>query len=153
MHDIAIIGIGNPIKSDDGVGVMAVRYLEGRVPERVELVEGSVYCADLFHIIEGCRKVIFIDGIDAGEEPGAVFRFTPEEVRPETAGVSISLHDFGIYELITAARLMDQCPDEITIFAVQVKSLEFGEELSPEVEEAVPTVCRLILDELEGANG
>lgn len=148
MSGCVIIGIGNPIKSDDGVGVEVVRYLEGRLPGDVELVEGSVYCADLFSFLEGRTKVIFIDAIDAGEKPGAIFRFSPEEVRQRKTGVSLSVHDFGPYELIAAARLMKQCPEDVTFVTVQVKNVEFGEELSEEVRAAIPKVHQLILEEL-----
>jgi hydrogenase maturation protease len=148
MSGCVIIGIGNTIKSDDGVGVEAVRYLEGRLPGEVELVEGSVYCADLFSFLEDRDKVIFIDAIDAGEEPGAIFRFSPEEVRQRKTGVSLSIHDFGPYELIATARLMKQCPEEVVFIAVQVKNVEFGEELSGEVRAAIPRLHRIVLEEL-----
>ena len=134
--------------SDDGIGVHAVRYLEGRLPDDVELVEGSVYCADLLPFLENRRKVVFIDGIDAGAEPGTLFRFSPEEVRNQKGNEPVSLHDFGIYELITAAKLLDQCPEDVILLAVQVKNVTVGEELSREVREAIPRVHRLLLDEL-----
>jgi hydrogenase maturation protease len=153
MSGCVIIGIGNPIKSDDGVGVEAVRYLEGRLPGEVELVEGSVYCADLFSFLEGRDKAIFIDAIDAGEEPGAIFRFSPDEVRQRKTGISLSVHDFGPYELIAAARLMKQCPEEIVFLTVQVKNVEFGEELSKEVRAAIPRIHQLVLQELGGQGG
>jgi hydrogenase maturation protease len=151
MPDCVIIGIGNLIKKDDGVGVHVVRGLAGRVPGDVELIEGGVYCADLHGFIEGCRKAIFIDGIDAGEEPGAVFRFTPDEVPAKAGRTSMSIHDFGLYDLIKTARLMDQCPEEITIFAVQVKDVDLGMEMTTEVAGAVEKVCRLVIEELGGA--
>lgn len=150
MSDCVIIGIGNPIKRDDGIGIHVVRYLEGRLPADVELVEGSVYCADLLSFLEGRKKAIFIDGIDAGDKPGTVFRFSPEEIR-QKPGIPLSLHDFGVYELITSARLLDQCPEEITIIAVQVKDVGTGEELSEELRAAIPRVRQLILEELGDA--
>jgi hydrogenase maturation protease len=151
MSDCVIIGIGNLIKSDDGFGVHVVRRLQGRVPDGVELVEGSVYCADLLPFLDGCRRLIFIDGIDAEDEPGAIFRFSPDDVRPSTRGVSLSIHDFGVYELLMAAKLLDQCPEDISIFAVQVKNIEIGDRLSPEVSAAVEKVCRMVLEEVVGA--
>jgi hydrogenase maturation protease len=148
MSDFLVVGIGNPIMSDDGIGVHALRYLEGRLPDDVELVEGSVYCADLLLFLENRRKVVFIDGIDAGAEPGTLFRFSPDEVRNQKGNEPVSLHDFGIYELITAARLLDQCPEDIVILAVQVKNVDVGENLSPEVLDAIPRVYKLLLEEL-----
>ncbi len=146
--DCVVIGIGNPLHGDDGVGVRAVECLRGRLPENVELVEGMIYGPDLLPCLEGRGKAIFIDAIDAGEEPGAVFRFSPREVRQDKGAPALSLHDFGLYELIAAAELLDQCPKEITVIAVQVKSMEMGMELSPEVEAALPHVSRLVLEEL-----
>jgi len=147
LSDVIIMGIGNLIKSDDGAGLHAVRALEGRVPEGVELVEGSVYCADLFGFLDGRSKAIFIDAIDAGEEPGAIFRFTPQQVK-QKAALSVSVHDFGLYELIQTSRLMGECPEDITIFAIQVEHVEFGDQLTEKVAAAVPKVCELVLEEL-----
>lgn len=146
--DTVVIGIGSTIRSDDGVGVHALSLLRGRMPDGVELIEGGVYSPDLLIFLEGKSKVVFIDGIDGGEKPGSVFRFTPDQVRPARR-CALSLHDFGLYDLIDAARLLGQCPEEIVIVAVQVKSLEMGESLTPEVEKALPEVARLVLDEVQ----
>ncbi|HEY5501992.1 MAG TPA: hydrogenase maturation protease [Candidatus Anoxymicrobiaceae bacterium] len=148
MSDVVIIGIGNLIKSDDGAGLHVIRSLEGRVPSGVELVEGSVYCADLFNFLDGPSKAIFVDAIDCGEEPGAVFRFTPQEVK-QKAALSVSVHDFGLYELIMTSRLMGQCPEEVVIFAIQVDNVEFGDQLTEKVAAVIPEVCDLVLAELE----
>lgn len=147
MPEIVVIGIGNLIKSDDGVGVQVVRRLEDKVGAGVELVEGSIYCADLFNIIEGKDRAIFIDAIDAGDEPGAIFKFSPDQVKQKTSA-PLSIHDFGLYELIVTSRLMGQCPEDITIFAVQVKNIEFGDQLTEQVAAAIPRVCELVLEEI-----
>lgn len=148
MHGRVIIGIGNILMSDDGVGVHAVRYLEGKLSEDVRLVEGGVYGLDLLPCLEGAEKAVFIDAVDAGEEPGAVFRFSPSEVRKDGRTPAVSVHDLGLYELIAAARLLDQCPEEITVIAVQVKNMDTGMELSREVRDSLPHVHRLVLEEL-----
>lgn len=150
MKETVVIGIGNTIMKDDGVGVHAVKLLEGRVPSGVEVVEGSVYSPDLLSCIEGRKKAVFVDGIEAGEEPGAVFRFLESEVKRSTRDVSVSIHDYGLYDLITAAKLLDSCPDEVVLIAVQVKEIAPGEELSEELEAVLPGVCELILGELTG---
>ncbi len=150
MPEYVVIGIGNLLASDDGVGIHAVRYLQGKLPHDVPLVEGGVYGLDLLPCLEGRDKAVFIDAIDAGEEPGAVFRFAPEDVRASQAAPTMSQHDLGLYELIAAARLLGQCPESIIVIAVQVKSLEVGMELSPEVREALPHVHRLVAEETGG---
>jgi len=150
MSECVIIGIGNILKSDDGIGVHAVRYLQDRLPQDVTLVEGGVYSPDLLTFLEDCRKVIFIDGLDAQEEPGAIYRFSPREVKRDTSSPPLSLHDFGLYDLITSAELLDQCPEEITIIGVQIKSLETGMELSGELRGTLPEIHRLVMEELDG---
>ncbi|MEJ5186453.1 MAG: hydrogenase maturation protease [Candidatus Geothermincolales bacterium] len=146
-----IIGIGNPLCRDDGFGVHALRYLRGRVPEEVELVEGSIYGPDLLPFLEGKAKAIFIDALDAGEEPGALFRFSPEQVSLELPSIPVSLHDFGVYDLLRAAELLGQRPEEVVIIAAQVKDLGVGMELSPELEALLPRVCELVLEEIGDA--
>jgi len=148
MSGSAVIGIGNLLLSDDGAGIHAVRFLQDKLPPGVTLVEGGVYGLDLLPYLEGRDKVIFIDALDAGENPGALFRFTPRDVKPEQSTPAVSVHDLGLYELIGAAQLLDQCPEDIIIIAVQVKSLETGMELSPEVREALPHIHRLVLEEI-----
>lgn len=150
MSDCVIIGIGNILKTDDGIGVHAVRYLRDRLPGGVLLVEGGTYSPDLLPCLEKRRRAIFIDGVDARDEPGVIFRFSPRELARRLPSVPLSLHDFGLYDLITAADLLDLRPADITIIAVQVKSLETGTELSPELEEALPRIHRLIVEELDG---
>jgi len=150
MSERVIIGIGNILRSDDGIGVHAVRYLQERLPEDVTLVEGGVYSPDLLTFLEDCRKVIFIDGIDARDEPGAIYRFSHREVRRDNSTPPLSLHDFGLYDLINTAELLDQCPEEVTIIAVQVKTLETGMELSRELREVLPEIHRLVMEELDG---
>ncbi|MBC7253023.1 MAG: hydrogenase maturation protease [Actinobacteria bacterium] len=153
MSRYVVIGLGNLLHGDDGLGVHAVRRLrelkEG-LPADVELLEGGVLGLDLLPYLEGKEKAVFIDAVDAGEEPGAVFRFSPHEVLRAGTPPPVSLHDLGLYELVGAAKLLEQCPREIIIIAVQVKSLDLGEGLSEEVEAALPAVCRLVEEELRG---
>ncbi|MEW6554595.1 MAG: hydrogenase maturation protease [Actinomycetota bacterium] len=150
MSACVVIGIGNTLMGDDGVGIHAVRYLAGKLPDGVPLVEGGVYGLDLLTCLENQHKAIFIDAIDVGDEPGAVFRFSPREVRENRDSPAVSQHDIGLYDLIATARLLDQCPQDIVVIAVQVKSIEVGMELSPEVRGSLPHVHRLVMEELSG---
>jgi hydrogenase maturation protease len=150
MSACVVIGIGNILMGDDGVGIHAVRYLEGKLPDDVPLIEGGVYGLDLLSCLEGPDKAIFIDAIDAGDEPGAIFRFSPWEVKKSQDVPAVSQHDLGLYELVAAAQLLDQCPQDIIVIAVQVKSMETGMELSREVRDSLPRVHRLVMEELGG---
>ncbi|MBN2168739.1 MAG: HyaD/HybD family hydrogenase maturation endopeptidase [Actinobacteria bacterium] len=148
MAERLLIGIGNTLMKDDGVGVHAARFLKSRVPRDVDVIEGGVYSIDLLYSMEGCSKVLFIDGIDAGEEPGAIFRFTPDDIREKSSG-PLSVHEIGVMDLIRTAKLIGQEPPEITLFAVQVKELGIGEELTPEIEGVLPKLAELVVKEFE----
>lgn len=147
-----VIGIGNILMGDDGAGVHAARLLRGRLPAGVELVEGGVCTLDLLGFLDGRDKAVFIDAIDAGDRPGSVYRFNPDRLR-ELKNPASSLHDLGVYELILAARLLDQCPGELVIISVQIGRVEAGTELSPAVAGALPGLARLVLAEVEGPAG
>ena len=150
MSDCVIIGIGNPFMSDDGIGVHAVRYLQEKLADDVILVEGEVYSLDLLPYLEESDRAIFIDSVDVQDDPGTIYRFSPEEVAQRLPAPSLSMHDFGLYDLIAAARLLDQCPERITIIAVQVKSVEVGTDLTSEVRDSIPHIHRLVLEEIHG---
>lgn len=147
MKDCVVIGIGNTLMKDDGVGVHAVRYIRDKVPRGVTTIEGAVYSIDMISYLEGYKKVLFIDGIDAGDEPGAIFRFSPEDLRSGSSPVSV--HELGPLELIRDAKLLGQCPEEVVVYTVQIKELGLGEGLSPEVERALPRLAELINKEIE----
>ena len=147
MKDCVIIGIGNALQGDDGVGVHTIRYLQERMAANVILEEGRVYSQGLLTRLDGAKQASFSVAWDVGGEPGSIYRFSPQEVleRPKTP---LSVHDLGLYDLIAAAKLLDQCPEHITIIAVQVKSLAMGMELSKEVREVLPRIYKLVLEEI-----
>jgi hydrogenase maturation protease len=150
--DIVVIGIGNELQGDDGFGVHAARYLRCRVPAGVEVIEGSTHAPDLLPFLEERRLALFIDSIEAGEEPGTIFRFTPDELKP-SAHRPVTLHDFGLFELLAAAKLLGREPDEVVILAVQVEELGVGMTLSPRVAKSLPRVAELVMGEVERMSG
>ncbi len=147
-----IIGVGNPLCSDDGLGIHFVRRLQelgNRIPSSVEVVDGGTGGLNLLPFMQGRRRVIFVDAMDAGEEPGYIFRFRPDQVSIETHH-EISMHDVDMGSLLRTARLSGDYPDEVLIFAVQVKRVEVGQELSSPVQRALGRVLELVLEELKG---
>jgi hydrogenase maturation protease len=149
---IVIIGVGNPLCSDDGLGIHFVRRfqsLEDNLPPGVEIFDGGTGGLDLLPLMQGKRRVIFVDAMDAGEEPGYIFRFRPEQLTLE-AHPEISVHDVDMASLLRTARLTEDYPDEVIIFAVQVKRVDLGQELSSPVKRALDRVVDLVLQELKG---
>lgn len=143
-----ILGVGNILLGDEGVGVhVARRLLQENLPALVEVVDGGTAGLDLVSYFRNRDCVIIVDALEADDEPGAIYRFTPEQLSARTREV-MSLHQVGVVELIENARLLG-FHSEITLFGVVPKdSRSCSLELTPEVERAVPRVIQMILQEI-----
>jgi hydrogenase maturation protease len=133
---ILIVGLGNLLLGDDGVGVHVVRALPGRLPRSVTAVEVGTAVMDALHLVEWADKVLAIDAMQAGGPPGTVYaaRICDLEVRP----VRASLHELN---LVAALHLLRRRP-EILILGVEPETIALGMVLSPRVAAAVPAVVR-----------
>lgn len=145
-----IIGIGNPLMGDDGVGIAAVECLRAMaLPEGVEAVDGGTCGLTLLDLMEGAGTVILVDAVETGKPPGTVVRFTPEEVVLPEGEAAPSLHEAGLAQVLTLGREMDLLPSEIVIYGVQPASVECRLGLSPSVAHALGHLLERILAELE----
>jgi len=119
------------------------------LPDDVELWDGGTASFDLLDTLAGRRQVIIIDAVRTGSEPGTIFRFTPEDISARREQVT-SLHQVGLLEALTVAEhLLDSAPQEVIILGIEPKEIDWGLELSPEVEAAVPKVIELVMEELD----
>jgi len=149
---ILILGLGNPLLGDEGIGVRVVEELKGlELPDGVVVVEGGTTGLGLIGLMEGYERVIIVDAADMGHPPGRVVRFTPLEVQLKTAEAPLSLHQIGLEEVLALAEALEVAPAELVIIGIQPSQLEVGAGLSPEVERAIPQIIRIILDELDAS--
>jgi len=144
-----VIGVGNLLLRDEGVGIHAVRELPKRtLPPGVEVIDGGVAGIRLLDWFSEAQKLLLIDAAEMGLEPGAVARFTPEDVRFQSGDLKLSTHDVALPEVLAIARAVNQCPSEVIILGIQPKEISWGMELTPEVRGAVPKVVELVLEEI-----
>jgi hydrogenase maturation protease len=146
---ILVMGIGNVLLRDEGIGVHVVRELmKMEMPDDVEVLDGGTAAIDLLHMIEGREKMVVIDAMLSDDEKhGSIFRLTPGDIQPTFRGKT-SLHQLGLIEVLEMADMTGKCPDTV-IYAVVPKSIgTFGEELTPELEAQVPRLVELVLEEL-----
>jgi hydrogenase maturation protease len=149
-----IIGLGNPLLGDEGIGVRVVEELKGlELPDGVAVVEGGTAGLGLIGLMEGYQRVIIVDAADMGYSSGHVVRFTPSEARFKTVEAPLSLHQVGLGEVLAVAEALEMAPPELIIIGIQPGRIEEGAELSPEVKEAIPQVIKIILDELDTQRG
>jgi hydrogenase maturation protease len=149
VSSILVLGMGNPILSDDGVGlVVAERLRSVPLPGTVEILESEVAGLRLLELLPGYSRVIIVDALKSGREPGEVVRY---EAKDFAGGHRYSsAHSIGLDTVIELGhRLGYPMPDDIVVYAVEAVDVEtFGEELSPPVAAAADRVVALIRDEL-----
>ncbi len=145
-----ILGVGNLLLRDEGVGVHVISTLRGReLPDDVELLDGGTASFDLLDTLAGRRQVIIIDAVRTGSEPGTIFRFTPEDISVSREQIT-SLHQVGLLETLDlVGHLLDSAPEEVVVLGIEPKEIGWGLELSAEVKAAVPKVIELIMAELD----
>jgi hydrogenase maturation protease len=142
-----LLGVGNVLQGDDGVGVYAVGRLAGVELPGVEVYEAGTTGPELAVVLERRQKIVVVDAIDAGAEPGTVFRLTPDEIQPPI-GTPLSLHQLSFLHALEETRLLDAAPTDVTILAIQVADVESGIGLSVPVEAVIERVLELAIEEL-----
>ncbi len=146
-HVLLILGLGNPLRGDDGIGPRVIEELNRRgLPEGVTALDGGIGGLDLLNVLEGWERVIIVDAADIGQEPGQFARFTPDQMRLAGSTDALSLHHAGLAEALALAQALGQPLPEITILGVQPATTEWGEGLSPVMEAVLPTVVEAVLE-------
>ncbi len=146
---MTIIGVGNLLLKDEGVGVRVARELRKRIlPPEVEVFDGGVGGIALLDYFRGDSRLLLIDAAEMRMKPGAVFRFTPREIKDLGHGVKFSTHDVGLAEVLKLARALGLCPDQVEIIGIQPQEISWGEKLSPAVQASLPQVVELIMKEI-----
>jgi hydrogenase maturation protease len=148
-----VLGMGNPILSDDGVGLLvAGRLAERRLPAGVEVAVSEVAGLRLLELVRGFTRVIIIDALkspaEAGREPGEVVRY---DVQDYKGGHRYgSAHSIGLHTALEVGRQVGyEMPGEVIVFAIEAEDVEtFGEELTPAVSAAADRVLELVLTEV-----
>ncbi len=130
---IVVLGLGNPLMADEGIGVHLIEALARRA-ERwpgVDFVDAGTGGMSVLHLIEGRDRAIFIDCAFMGQEPGTLRRFTPEEVRSTKILAHQSLHDADLLRILSLAEQLGQCPERVVIFGIEPQVVELREGISP----------------------
>ena len=144
-----VLGVGNILLSDDGVGVHTIRRLQESVqlPERVQLVDGGTSGLDLLHYLEGVSRLVIVDAMETDQSPGTLTRLSGDQV-PAYLSLKMSPHEIGLPDMLFAAKLRDLYPEDVVISGVQPETAEIGLDLSPPVAAQVDTLAENVLDEL-----
>jgi len=147
----AVIGIGNILLGDEGVGVRIIEELKKlELPEGVEVHDGATSGIAILNFLEGVDRAIIVDAVKGGGEPGTVYRFKIEEALENNE--MISLHDIDFTLAYRVTRDIIDLPEDIVVIGVEPEKIENSLELSEKVSNAIPEVLNKILEELRAYN-
>jgi hydrogenase maturation protease len=148
IKPILILGVGNTLLRDEGVGVHVVQRLQTMdLPEDVEVLEGGVLGLDLLEEMENREKLIIVDAVQGDGSPGTTYRLTRKEIEMGAGRCLTSLHEIDLPYVLHTADLLGQHINPI-IIGVEPKDMGIGLELSPEIEAQIPKVIDLVLKEI-----
>jgi hydrogenase maturation protease len=144
-----ILGLGNILLGDEGVGVRVVERLLDlyHFPEGTQVLDGGTLALDLLPYVEDADRMVVIDAVDMRAEPGTVVRITDDEV-PTFLSVKISPHQMGLADILSAARLRGLSPSELVLWGVQPEVMDTTLELSPPVAAQVDVLVDGVLADL-----
>jgi len=147
-----ILGLGNPILSDDGVGVRIAEELKNKLNQpEVTVTDAGVSGLEFLDLLSGYDKAIIVDSIQTkGGKVGQVYRFEPESF--DATRHASTPHDVNFAAALELGRRLDMAlPKQVAIFAVEVKDVTtYSEKCTPEVEQSIPTCVEMIAREVDG---
>jgi len=149
--DIVVLGLGNPLMSDEGIGGFLIEALskkQDNFPD-VEFIDAGTGGMSLLHLIADRDKVILVDCAYMNTEPGTIKKFTPQQVKSVKNLAHQSLHEADVLKIIDISRELDQCPRQIIIFGIEPERVELGHKLSDALSSRVSDYLDAIAAELQ----
>lgn len=145
-----VLGMGNMLLKDEGIGVHVAHALqEAPLPGNMELeiLDGGTL-PDMVAAIGEVDKLVIVDAVKGGDEPGAIYRFRPEDIRMGNEMLT-SLHQMNLLEELWLTERFGQKPGEVVIIGVEPEDMSLGLELSEKLQQRVPQIIKIVLAELE----
>jgi hydrogenase maturation protease len=143
-----VLGLGNILHSDDGVGPRAVVRLkeDGRMLKDVSLIEGGTLGLELLGYLWDTSYLLLLDAVDAGQPAGTLIRMSGEELHKVPGNGSV--HQLGVADLLAGLRMLARRPPEVVLLGVQPATTDWGTTLSPAVEAALSPLVEAAFEEL-----
>jgi len=145
---IVVLGMGNLLLKDEGIGVHVAHALqEAPSPDNIELeiVDGAT-SPDATLAFQDADKLIVVDAVQAGDEPGAIYRFCPHDINLDDNSMT-SVHQISLLDNLRLMEIFGQKYQDIVIIGVQPKETDWGIELSTELQQRMPRIIEVVLQE------
>lgn len=146
-----VLGLGNMLMADDGVGLAALAKLEDEwlPPRGVSLVDGGTWGMNLLHVVEGADHLLVFDAIDVGGVPGSIVRLEGDDI-PRFLAQKVSPHQVDLREVLALAELRGMLPAHLVALGIQPERIELSTTLSPVVDAHIDQLVRMGVATLAG---
>jgi len=146
---VVVLGVGNVLLKDEGIGVHVARALQEMIPDRrseLEIIDGGT-SPDAFLLLNGVHKLIIVDAIKAGGTPGKVYRFHHDDIRSSDS-ISLSVHQVGVLDSLQMMAVSGSQPEEVVIIGIEPAEIGWGLELSASLSRRMPQIIKVVVDEI-----
>jgi hydrogenase maturation protease len=145
--ELLVLGVGNILLMDEGVGVYAVQDLaKEEWPDNVEFMDGGTFTQDLFYLFKEYKYLLILDVVRAGREPGTIYRLTENDlVKDETQ--SLSLHEIDLLDSLRMADLLGQRP-RLLVIGIEPKTIDWAMEMTEPLKAVYPKYLAIIRKEV-----
>lgn len=149
--EAVVIGVGNPLMGDDGLGLVVLERLRESwtFTPWLELLDGGTWGLNLLPHVERARRVMFLDAIDVGQAPGTLVELQGDEI-PRFLARKLSPHQIDVKEVLALAELRGTLPEEVVALGLQPESVEMRISLSPRVAGGLDVLVDRVLERLRG---
>ena len=146
---ILVLGLGNILLQDEGLGVRAVERMAARyrLPPDVQVMDGGVMGLDLLPYLEGISHLLITDAVQTGQPAGSLVRLEGEAI-PAALQVKMSMHQVGLQELMALAGFQGTLPEQVVLWGLEPASLEWGLELSAPIAAQIDALVDAAVGEL-----
>ena len=146
---IIVLGVGNILLTDEGVGVRVVEKLQRDfdLPTEVVVIDGGTTGMEMLEDLSNADHIIIIDAVRSGNTPASIIKLVGEQV-PVFFKTKLSPHQIGLSDVLATLELIGEQPGGVTVIGIEPVSLETGMSLTPQVDAVLPELVNLVVSEL-----
>jgi len=145
---IVVVGVGNELLKDEGVGVHVARALQELSPPggvEMEVIDGGTL-PDVILSFGDAGKLIIVDAVKTGAVPGSVYRFRSGDLTLENKALT-SIHEVSLLENLWLMEKFSRSPEDVVIIGIEPEDMSWGLELSAKLQQKIPHIIKLVLEE------
>ncbi|MBI9090316.1 MAG: HyaD/HybD family hydrogenase maturation endopeptidase [Desulfobacterium sp.] len=148
MKKLLVLGVGNILLMDEGIGVHAVHELMKETwPEDVDFIDGGTFTQDIFYLFQEYEIILVLDIVKAGKEPGTIYRLGEDDLRKDESQ-TLSLHDIDLLDSLSMTELMGHKP-ELHVLGIEPEKIDWDMELTPTLKKRFPHYLEITRQEVK----